>query len=336
MRRRELLRLAASLAATGPLAHLAACGGPDRGGDRELRVLARQGFLEPALLAAFEREHGIAVTVERYELGAPGSAAVPEVPGIDLIVLPAALAATLGAADRLTSLDAAQVPGLADVLPVLRGAAGEHPVVAPLAWEATGTAWIAGELPDVPGASPGSWCVFFEPALAGRMTMLDDPREVFGAMLRLRGHRGCADDASLLQQARDDALASRAFLRGYRAPGAAPVLGGGVVVAQARSGEALRAAAADARIRFGIPKEGGPLFAEVAALAAGAPHPRAAHAFLDYILRPEPNAAFAAAAGRHPVHAAPAAIQLDRLEPAACSGDAATLYDRLWTEIQSA
>jgi spermidine/putrescine transport system substrate-binding protein len=335
MRRRELLRLAASAAAAGPLAQLAACAGGERGVERELRILARPRLLGPELLSAFERERGIRVTVERHEPGGAASAAVPE-GAVDLIILPAAMAATLGAADRLSPVSPEQVPGLGGVLPALMPSADDHPLAVPLAWEATGIAWVEGELPDVPGASPDSWCVFFEPALGGRMTMLADPREVLGAMLRLRGRAACTSDAALLQQARDDALASRRLLHGYRAPNAAPILGDGVVVAQARSGESLRVMAEDPRIRFVVPKEGGPLFAEVAALAAGAAHPGAAHAFIDYILRPEHNAAFAAAAGLHPVTTAPGAVRLDRLEPAACSGDAASSYDRLWTEIQSA
>ena len=113
-----------------------------------------------------------------------------------------------------------------------------------------GIAWRPADLPDVPGASPATWCVFFEPALAGRMTLLEHPRDVLGAMLRLRGHSVNAIDAALLQQARDDALASRGFLAGFRAPDAVPVLGEGIVVSQARSGEAGRAVAADPGIAF--------------------------------------------------------------------------------------
>ena len=100
----------------------------------------------------------------------------------------------------------------------------------------------------------------------------------------------------------------------------------------------MRAMRGDAGISFGIPREGGPLFAEHIALAASAPHPRAAHAFVDYILRPEISAGIAAASGRYSPLAAASAppLPLDRLEPVLDPGDASTLYDGLWMEIQSA
>ncbi|MGE5926411.1 MAG: extracellular solute-binding protein, partial [Gemmatimonadota bacterium] len=270
---------------------------------------------------------------EHYDGGT--TALPPDAAGIDLIAFSGPLADRLATAGRIAPLDRSLVPSARNLLPLFQR---EGDLVAvPYAWEATGIAWRPAALPEVPGAAPTTWCVFFEPTLAGRMTMLDHPRDVLGAMLLLRGQSLNTPEAPLLQQARDDARACRRVLAGYRARGAMPFMADGTVVAQARSSDAARAMEADPGIAFGIPREGGPLFAEQVALAAGAAHPRAAHAFIDYILRPGTSARIAAQTGRSsPLSAASPALPLEQLEPVLDVGEAAALYDRYWTEIRSA
>ncbi|HEX6090332.1 MAG TPA: extracellular solute-binding protein [Gemmatimonadales bacterium] len=343
MQRREVLRLAAGAVGAGSLGRfIAGCTGGDgarsaaAGLERELHVLAHAGAFEPAMLERFGTEMGVRVTLEQYEPRAgapfPGGDA-----GFDLLTFPGPAPRSPPGAGRLAPIDPARVPAIERLLPVFRATTTEILAV-PFAWEATGIAWRPSALPEQPGAAPDTWCVFFEPALSGRMTLLDSARDVLGAMLLLRGRSLNATEASVLRQARDDALACRPFLDGFRPAGRAPILAEETVVCQARSGEAMRAMRGDAGISFGIPREGGPLFAEHIALAASAAHPRAAHAFVDYILRPEISAGIAAASGRYSPLAAASAppLPLDRLEPVLDPGDASTLYDGLWMEIQSA
>jgi putrescine transport system substrate-binding protein len=167
------------------------------------------------------------------------------------------------------------------------------------------------------------------------MTMLDSARDVLGAMLRLRGRSLETTEVAVLQQARDDALACRPFLESFQPRGRTPFMAEGIAVCQARSGEAMRAMRTDAEISFAIPKEGGLLFAEHLALTASAGHPRAAHGFIDYLLRPE-TARMTAASGRYsPLEGSAPAVPLDRLELVRDPGEASSLYDRFWMEIRS-
>lgn len=303
--------------------------------EAELRLLAPRGAIDAGTVEQFGREMGVRVTHEHYD-GRSGAALPPDDAGTDLIAFSGPMADRLAAAGRIAPVDRSLVPSAQELLPRFQPE-GADLVAVPYAWEATGIAWRPAAIPDVPGASPTTWCVFFEPTLAGRMTMLDHPRDVLGAMLLLRGQSLNTADAALLQQARDDARACRQYLASYRARGALPLLADGAVVAQARSGDAARAIEADPGIAFGIPREGGPLFAEQVALAAGAPHPRAAHAFIDYILRPGISARIAGQSRRYsPLSGASPSLPLDRLEPVLDVGEAEALYDRHWMEIRSA
>lgn len=342
MQRRDVIRMAAWAAGAGALGRFTAACTPGDGRarseasglERELHILLQTGAFEPPLIREFEAETGVRVSVDAYEprAGAP----IPADAGYDLIGISGPGAGDLIAGGRLGPIERARVPGIERLMPMFRPAASGIFAI-PFAWEATGIAWRPALLPDIPGAAPTTWCVFFEPALARRMTMLDSARDVLGAMLLLRGRSLNVTDAAMLQQARDDARACRPMLEGYRPRGATPFMPDEIVVCQARSGDAARAVRADPGITFAIPREGGPLFAERIGLAASAPHPRAAHAFLDYILRPEISAQIAAGTGRSsPLDGSVPALPMDRLEPVLEAGEASSLYDRYWMEIQSA
>ena len=62
-------------------------------------------------------------------------------------------------------------------------------------------------------------------------------------------------------------------------------------VTSCRHRTALKEAGKDADIRYSIPKEGALMWFDTLAIPADAPHPGNAHAFIDYLLRPDVAAA---------------------------------------------
>jgi spermidine/putrescine transport system substrate-binding protein len=96
-----------------------------------------------------------------------------------------------------------------------------------------------------------------------------------------------------------------------------------------------------------LPREGSTLWIDSLVLPRRAPHPRAAHEFMNYILRPEVGAAISAATGYGtPNRAAlplladpipfPSRTELARLEIQKDLGRASALWDEVWTRIKSA
>jgi spermidine/putrescine transport system substrate-binding protein len=213
----------------------------------------------------------------------------------------------------------------------------------PYMWGTTGIAWRR----DKVAAPPESWGVFLDPAHGGRMTMMDDAREVFGAMLRYRGHSINTTDPALLERARDDAITARPNLLAYvSAPVKGQIVAGDVWIAHMWSGEAANAAMEAPAIDYLIPQEGSAIWTDLLAIPANAPNVPEALRFIDYILRPAVGARIAETTGYGSPNSAanallanpvgyPSEEELARLEYAHDLGPATELIDRLWTEVKA-
>ena len=80
------------------------------------------------------------------------------------------------------------------------------PTRCPYFWGTSGIAYHRRRVAE----PPDSWGALWDPRYAGRILMLDDAREVFGAALKWRGHSLNTRDPRLLEAARDDLLPAEA------------------------------------------------------------------------------------------------------------------------------
>jgi spermidine/putrescine-binding protein len=350
--RREWLRRAALAGlAAGPLAALAGCGGEPRRPvadlEPELNVYNWSDYIARDTISGFEREFGVHVNYDTYESNEELIAKLAAgASGYDLVV-PTGYGVELMVAQHLLApLDRARIPNWSNIAPLFRDSPYDpgrvHSV--PYQWGVTGIAYRRDKVP----AAPDSWSVFVEPRYAGRMTMLDDGREVIGAMLKLRGHSYNSTDPGELAAARTDAVTAKANLKAYvSAPVKGQLIAGDVWLAQLWNGDAEQARAEQPAIAFAVPKEGTLIFNDAMAVPRGAPHPRSAHAFINYVLRPDVGAAISAATGfGSPNQAAlshltaprpyPTSDEMARYEYQRDLGDATGAWDRIWTEIKSA
>jgi len=148
-----------------------------------------------------------------------------------------------------------------------------------------------------------SWSIFAREDLAGRMTMLDDMREVLGGALAFMGHSVNSLDLFSITAARDLVnnswkpnivkFDSESFGKSYA--------NGEFWVVHAFP-EAVYEEIADNRqlleeTVFFIPREGGPSYIDNMCILKGAENIDLAHKFIDFIHRPEIYAEFADAFG---------------------------------------
>jgi spermidine/putrescine-binding protein len=351
LKRRDFLRqLTGVPLVTGALAlSQLGCGRPVRrlqnGLEDRLHLYTWSDYVAPETLPRFTRETGVRVVHDTYESSEEMLARLL-MGGVayDVVVPPTYGVQAMRATGLLQPWDGARIATRNQIAPTFRGLPfdPEGNFALPYLWGLTGIAYRADKV-----TAPSSWASFLDPVLNGRVTMLDDMRDVIGAMLRLRGASINTTDAPALTQARGDALAAKRVLRGYKSAAVkSDLLAGDVWLAQLWNGDTRQAAAEDPRIRFVLPSEGSTLWLDSMVLLERARHPAAAHAFAAYILRPDVGAELAQATGygtpnlgalqrvADPVPL-PTADELARLEYQADLGRATERWDRIWTEIKA-
>lgn len=204
------------------------------------------------------------------------------------------------------------------------------------------------------GRKPVAWSDLWTDSYQRRVTMLDDPAEVFGACLRRLGCSINSGEDRDLRKARDLALMQKRLLRAYLNEEVRDqVIAGDVLVAQMWAQVAQVAISESKNLAFSFPAEGFALYADNCAILRESKHNELAYAFLNYLLRPnvaaqvarEMQAATANEAARKLLPDSqrdnqvlyPSPQTLERGEWfRALSSRAQQLRDRYWTEIKSA
>lgn len=296
-------RLAAVLAVTALLA--SACAGGDEAGsasaceagvtDGDLFLYNWTDYVDPELIPAFEAEYGVEVVEDFYtsneellaRISAGGS-------GYDVVVPSDYAVRIMIEEGDLLELQHDAIPNLVnlrdDFTDPSYDPGNTHSV--PYLWGTTGLGVNVGLLGDV----EPSWALVFDPEVAGnlpgRVSMLDDPREVLGAALHYLGLDPNTTSEEDLQRAADLVAQAREWTAAYDSGTYQDLLvSGEVVVAQGYSGNFLEAFDGLEGFAYLVPEEGATVWTDAMAVLADAPHPCTAHAFIDFVLRAERGAA---------------------------------------------
>jgi len=314
----------------------AACGK----GARRLNVFNWSDYVAPGTIPGFEREVGVRVRYGLYESAEEMLARVwSGNSGWDVAFPSNAFVPPMRDAGLLARLDRSYLRHLANLDPVFRRPPWDPELdyCVPYMWGSTGIVYQSSLAKAV-----ASWADLWDPALKGRVTMLDDPAEVFGACLKRVGTSINSTDPAELARARELAIAQKGVLRAYlNAEARDQLVAGDILAAQAWRITARQAiAAAPDRLAFVYPREGFPLYADCAVILRESKRAELAHAFLDYLLRAdvartiarEMKTATCNAAARDTPDPVPKGGEWFAPMPAA----AQRLRDRLWTEIKSA
>jgi spermidine/putrescine transport system substrate-binding protein len=358
--RREFLGRAAalglSLGAVGLV--VSACGGKEKAeargpaGDlgpmeKELNLYIWSDYLARDTLPNFEKEFGVKVRYDTYESNEEMLAKLQAgASGYDIVVPSNYIIPVMVATGLLAELDQKYLANLGNLAPAFVNPVfdpgNRHAI--PYQWGTSGFAYRTDRVPD-----PGdSWGIFLDSRYRGKMTQMDDMRDVIGAWLRYRGHSLNSTDPAELAQAKADALAAKKNLKAYiSAPVKAQLISGDVWIAQLWNGDTQQARTEQPNLGYVLPREGCTIWTDAMVIPASAPHKRAAHEFINYVLRPEVGAAISEVTGYGtPNQAAmplmtnpvpyPTAEELRRLEYQKDLGAAGALWDRIWTEIKSA
>ena len=277
--------------------------------DKVLNVYNWSDYIDPAVIAQFEAETGIEV---RYDVFDSNEVLETKLlagnSGYDVVVPSAYFLERQIQAGVFRKLDKSRLPNLANLDPdlVQRAAAhdpgNEHGVV--YMWGTTGIGYDAAKVAAIlPDAPVDSWSLVFDPAVISRfkdcgVSVLDDPTDMVATVLLWLGRNPNSQDEADLKLAEARLLAIRPYIRSIHSSQYIEDLANGeVCIAVGYSGDVLqsrdRAAEAGkpADIRFSIPKEGALMWFDTLAIPADATHPDNAHAFINFLMKPEVAAA---------------------------------------------
>lgn len=314
--------------------------------EAELHIYNWSDYIAEDTVANFEKEFKVKVTYDTFESNEEMIAKLQAGAGGYDLVCPSGYAITvLRKLDLVEKLVKKHLPNYSNIAPMFLKTVfdEENAYSVPWQWGITGIAFRKDKL----AAPPDSWGIFHDAALKGKMTQMDDMRDVLGAWLKFRGKSVNSVNPEELAAAKADAILAKANLKSYiSAPVKAQLIAGDVFVAQLWNGDTMQAKVENAEIDFAVPKEGAAIWADAMMIPKGAKNKRAAHEFLNFILRPEvgasisdftgygsPNAA-ATAKMATPV-AYPTDEQLKLLEYQQDLAEGTALWDQVWTEIKS-
>src|SRR5512137_1431198 len=224
--------------------------------------------------------------------------------GYDVVVVSAHFLERLVPAGVFLELDPARLPSRGNLDAGLMARLAQYDAgnahAIGYSWGTVGIGYDARKLGELaPDAPTDSWRRALDPAVVARLagcgvSFIDSPSDVIGAVLASLGFDANQPTAQQLQEAERVLLAVRRHVRKVDASSQINDLAGGsicllvtwstnVQVARARA----REAGVTADFRYVVPKEGSVAWFDSLAIPADAPHPAAAHAFLEFMLRPD-------------------------------------------------
>lgn len=317
-----------------------------------LNVFNWSSYVGPDTIPAFEREFGARVRYAVYESNEEMLARVMSGnSGWDVVFPTSYLIQPMREHELLAPLDHGKLPNLRHLDAVFQKPVWDPELRwgVPYMWNATGICY-SRKIAEAPTA----WADLWEPALQGRITMLDDPVDVFAACLKRLGHSINTHNPDELRAAQKEAIEQKELLRAYiNAEVRDQLIAGDVLAAQLWSTTAQQAIDESSQLAFVYPEEGFALYPDVAVVLQESPRKELAYRFIDYLLRPEVAAGVVRGARTATANGSargllepdlrenptlyPTADVMARGEWALTSTpEIQRLRDRLWTEIKSA
>lgn len=315
---------------------LAACGSreptaPDAKSKRVVYVYNWSDYIAEDTVKNFEAATGIQVVYDVYDsnetlddkLKAGAS-------GYD-VVFPSArpFAERQIKSGLYAELDKSRLPNLGNLDPGLMHALDrldpENRHVLPYFWGTTGLGINVKKVKEILGdnAPLDSWSLLFDPNNAKKLaacgiSVVDDEQDAFGSALIWLGKNPNEASAAQNEAVKQAFAAIRPYIRHLDSSSYIDDLANGeVCLVLGYSGDVFQAAdrANEAgngvEVEYVIPREGAMRWVDVMAIPVDAPHAANAHAFINFLLRPE----IAAAIGNYVSYATPNAAAMSRIDP---------------------
>ncbi|MDA0739941.1 MAG: spermidine/putrescine ABC transporter substrate-binding protein [Nitrospirae bacterium] len=319
-------------------------------GAKELFYFTWSDYVDQELLDGFETQTGIKVIVDTFSSNEELLAKVQSgATGYDVVVPSDFMVSIMAKQGLLAKLDHARVPNEQFIEPFLRDLPfdPQQEYALPYLWGTVGIGYESSVI-ETP---PTSWNILWDARYKGRISMLNDQREVFGMALRSLGHSLNSQDPLLIEQAKQKLMAQKSLVKSYTSDSFDHLLvTGDIVLAHAWGGPIARAMQERASIKYVVPQEGGTIWTDCLVVLATSPRKAMAFQFMNYLIDTKvaqmtsERLLFAsanrlvkdrvAAAVRNNPAVYPTEEVIARMEWMVDAGEAMRYYDRAWTELK--
>lgn len=256
------------------------------GGEKTLSVYTWEEYISPRAVALFEEEFDCTVEFDYYDSDDTMLQSLAEGGGYDVITPSGVDSVTLWERKKLLPLDHSLLPGLRHLVDDdSRINDREMRFSVPYASTVSGVVY---NREMVPPDLVGSWGLFSDSRIQGKVAMLNDMREPLGAALRFLGHSVNTTTPRELEEAAEQLIDWKRNIATFSTDIARDrLLAGELAAIHTYNGDFTFAAREDDKYAFFLPKEGGVFSTDKFVIGADTRQPALAHAFIEFFLRPD-------------------------------------------------
>lgn len=317
---------------------------------QEVNLAIWGNYITPETQARFTKETGIKLNISNFSSNEELLAKIQSgASGIDVAVPSDYMVEIMVKEGILEPLDASKIEHFSELDPSIKLNSELSGFAVPYAWTTSGLAYHKDLLPN----GIKSWKELFEnPALAGKISLMDDVREVLGIALKAQGYSMNTTSDAELAAAEKMLVGLKAKVKMFTSDPIDALLNKEVAVAHIYSSDALQAAQkSGGKIQYLIPAEGGSKATDTLVIIKGSKNKEQAVKLINFLINPEANVEFVKMVMAGPVLTStkaklPADLQnlaglfpspevLSKLELIQDLGDKTAAYDKAWTKIKS-
>jgi putrescine transport system substrate-binding protein len=286
-------------------ASLAAAATAASAGEKVVNVYNWSDYIDESVLTDFTKETGIKVVYDVFDnqdivetkMLAGGS-------GYDVVVVTGPFLARQIGAGIYQKLDKSKLPNLANMWPDVMNRIGQYDpgnnYGIDYMWGTTGIGYNVEKIKAImPDAPLDSWDMIFKPEVVSKfkdcgVQVLDASEELIPAALKYLGKNPDSKSAADMEAAGKLLASIKPYIQKFHSSEYINALANGdICLAVGYSGDILQARnrAAEAKngveVKYVIPKEGANMWFDIMAIPKDAPHAEEAHAFMNYLMKPD-------------------------------------------------
>ncbi|WP_055073953.1 PotD/PotF family extracellular solute-binding protein [Pseudanabaena sp. 'Roaring Creek'] len=158
----------------------------------------------------------------------------------------------------------------------------------PVSLGTTGIAYNVEAVKSIVGEEPTDWSYLWQHKNKLRITLVNDPREVIGMALHTLGYSYNSKEETQIEHAFQKLRELMPAIANFSTDAwRDPLASGDLMMCMAFSGDAISLSRQNPNVKYVLPNNGTSIWTDTIAIPRGAPNIEGAHAWINYVMKPE-------------------------------------------------